>query len=451
MTDFARNVGRYIALHGMPGPEAGAVGVALSGGADSVALLGVLHELGYDVVALHCNYSLRGEESDRDERVAREVCERLGVKIEVTRPDVGETMRKYGESVEMACRRLRYDWFAEVMAANGLKAIALGHHREDNVETMLLNLLRTTGLRGAKGMEPWSEGKMRPLLECRREEIERYVELKRLPWITDSTNEVNDVKRNRVRNIVIPVIEEQFPGAGERLGRSIENLRDDYDFMREQLDRLVNECATPDGGLDLRRLKVLTACGHHAVRHHGASHGMTMEQAREVVVSADSSGKWWRMADGVTAYNDHGVLRYAADDQEGNGIVFTDFNDPRLREAGLTVEWLTREELDERGLKAPKGTIYLDAESVAADGATLEWRRWRQGDRIQPFGMGGRSRLVSDIMNDAHLSLEDKRGVRVLVRNGVVLWAAPLRGSVHHAVTDGTRMVIGLRVERDLS
>ena len=423
------------------------MGVALSGGADSVALLSVLHELGYDVAGLHCNYGLRGDESDRDEGVAREVCDRLGVEMKVLRPNVGETMRRYGESLEMACRRLRYEWFAEVMTAEGLTAIALGHHREDNVETMLLNLLRTTGLRGARGMEPWGDRKMRPLLGCTREEIERYVEMKRLPWITDSSNAVNDVKRNRIRNIVIPVIEEQFAGAGERLGGSIENLRDDYDFMRERLDKLADECVLPDGGLDLRKLNGLTAYGHQAVRHHGARHGMTMEQAGEIVASAESSGKRWRLADDVIAYNDHGVLRYAVEMDEPEDLVFTDFGDPRLREAGLAVEWLTRDELERRGLKAPKGTIYLDADSVMADGAMFVWRPWRRGDRIQPFGMGGRSRLVSDLMNDAHLSLEDKRRVRVLTQGDVVLWVAPLRGSVHHAVTEGTLRVLELRVE----
>lgn len=435
----------------MPTPDRGPVGVALSGGADSVALLSVMHELGYDVRALHCNYRLRGDESERDERVAREVARRVGAEIYVIRPDVKGTMERYGESLEMACRRLRYEWFGKEMEEQGLAAIALGHHREDNVETMLLNVLRTTGLRGARGMEPWADGKMRPLLGMSRRDIEKYAELKRLAWITDSSNGVNDVKRNRLRNIVIPAMSEQFgPGTEERLAATTENLRDDYEFMQEQLSRIVEASMDEAGGLDLKKLRTLTGHGHHAVRHYGMKYGLTMEQAREIMASADSSGRRWRLSDGVTeAYNDHGTLRLMSAHQECGPLKFSDFHDLRLKDAGLIAEFLTREELEARGgVKALRGSIFLDAEAVMAEDAEFEWRSWRQGDRIRPFGMGGRSKLVSDVMNDARLGAGEKSAVRVLTRNGEVLWVAPLRASIHFAITPRTQKIIALRQEK---
>ena len=168
--------------------------VAISGGADSVALLAVLKSLGYNCIAAHCNFHLRGEESCRDERHVEAICSKLDVTLEKTDFDVPKRMAETGESLEMACRSLRYEWFETLREKYSAQALATGHHREDNVETMLLNLLRGTGIAGAAGISAQNAGRVRPLLRFSKSEITEYLHRRGLDYVTDSSNLVSDVQ-----------------------------------------------------------------------------------------------------------------------------------------------------------------------------------------------------------------------------------------------------------------
>ena len=182
--------------------------VALSGGADSVSLLDVLLRAGYKCIAAHCNFHLRGAESDRDEAFVRELCAQMSVELEVKPFDTFLYARTQGVSIEVAARELRYTWFEETARAQGCQAIAVAHHRNDQAETILLNLKRGAGIRGLAGMRPKSANPMapdgvpiiRPLLCTTRDYIEHYLRDKRhLSWVTDSTNSDTSITRNAIR------------------------------------------------------------------------------------------------------------------------------------------------------------------------------------------------------------------------------------------------------------
>lgn len=182
--------------------------VGVSGGADSIALLDVLHQAGYRCVAAHCNFHLRGQESDRDEAFVREQCAAMQLPLEVTSFDTHMYAQAHGLSIELAARELRYTWFETVARAHGCQAIAVAHHQNDQAETLLLNLKRGTGLRGLAGMRPLSpnayapEGVpvVRPLLCTTRDYIEHYLRDKRgLSWVEDSTNADRSITRNAIR------------------------------------------------------------------------------------------------------------------------------------------------------------------------------------------------------------------------------------------------------------
>lgn len=193
--------------------------VCVSGGADSVALLDVLRRGGYECVVAHCNFHLRGEESDRDEAFVKELCKRLearGERLEIKHFDTEGYAKEKGVSIEMAARELRYRWFAELAAQEGCEAIAVAHHQNDQAETVLLNLKRGTGIRGLCGMRAKSanpygrqysiEAKggdvpiIRPLLCTTRDYIEHYLrDIRHLDWVDDSTNSDTKIKRNAVR------------------------------------------------------------------------------------------------------------------------------------------------------------------------------------------------------------------------------------------------------------
>ncbi|MDE6491207.1 MAG: tRNA lysidine(34) synthetase TilS, partial [Muribaculaceae bacterium] len=221
MDELEHKVLQSIARHRLIADDTRPVIVGLSGGADSVALLATLTALGYRCVAAHCNFGLRGEESIRDRDHSRAIADRLGCEWITTEFNTRAYMLQNGISLEMACRDLRYNWFAEQLNALGAQAIAVAHHRDDNIETLMLNLLRGSGIRGLRGMRPRNGDIIRPLLECTRSDITAYLERRAIPYITDSSNLENDVARNRLRNIVLPCIYREFPQAPDTISRTI--------------------------------------------------------------------------------------------------------------------------------------------------------------------------------------------------------------------------------------
>lgn len=215
------NIGR----HGLLREGAGAVVVGLSGGADSVALVHVLWRLGYDVVAAHCNYGLRGGESDGDEMFVRGLCEELGIRLELMNADVAGRMRRDRSSMEMACRDIRYEWFETLRAKYNAQAVAVAHHADDKAETVMLNLVRGTGLRGLASMKWYREpGIVRPMLNITRQEIREHLTAAGLGWRDDSSNAKNDVKRNKLRNAVLPQLYQDFPDAKANICATSEHL-----------------------------------------------------------------------------------------------------------------------------------------------------------------------------------------------------------------------------------
>ncbi|MDE6577386.1 MAG: tRNA lysidine(34) synthetase TilS [Muribaculaceae bacterium] len=218
--------------------------VAVSGGADSVAMLHLLSQCRVELIAAHCNFHLRGEESNRDADYVGKICSELGVKLETIDFDVEDYLAGHaGVSVEMACRHLRYDWFFSLLSEFAADRVATAHNADDNIETLLLNLLRGSGTSGLKGMIPDNGKVWRPLLSVHRKDIEAYLDDNNISFVTDSTNLESNYRRNFLRNEVLPLIREKWEGADKALDRSIEILR------RENLvvESAVAHALPPDG------------------------------------------------------------------------------------------------------------------------------------------------------------------------------------------------------------
>lgn len=396
--------------------------VGLSGGADSVALLDLLVSLDYRCVATHCNFHLRGDESDRDEEVARSHAARLGVEFIKTDFDVPERQKSAGESVEMACRSLRYEWWESLRKQLGNAVIAVAHHRDDNIETFFLNLMRGSGIAGLKGMLPRAGDIVRPMLGCTRQEIEEYCRGKGLHYIVDSTNLENDYRRNRLRNIIIPEIERQFPGAVEGIARSIRCLGDNYGFYRDCVKNAGEKYLSHDGSVDVAGIIGGEAHPRMVLFEILSSLGLNMTHVDNILNCASRSG--------LTFGNyilDRGVLRPASGLTAVERVVsLTD--DPQFK---VTVS----PRCDFSPTRDPM-TIYLD-EKVLDGEPVFTVRPWREGDRLAPFGMKG-TRKVSDLFSDAKLSIDEKKRVSILTRNDEILWVIGLRASRHFPVTPST-------------
>lgn len=220
--------------------------VALSGGADSVATAHILRTSGLKILALNCNFHLRGEESDRDMNFVTSFCKEQDIPLLIKHFDVNDYVATHkGCSLEMACRNLRYEWFEDIRSERKFDRIATGHNADDNVETLFLNLLRGSGTRGLSGMMPDNGIIWRPLLNLHRSEILNYLKENGLSYITDSSNLKSDFRRNFLRNEVIPLLKNRWEGFDKALDKSIKNLREENDLIENLVEMTIPEKGSP--------------------------------------------------------------------------------------------------------------------------------------------------------------------------------------------------------------
>ena len=410
--------------------------VALSGGADSVALLSVLTGLGYDCVAAHCNFHLRGDESQRDMRHVEDLCRRLGVDLIVKDFDVAARQAATGESVEMACRSLRYEWFDSLVASEHARAVAVGHHCEDSVETILLNMMRGTGIDGLLGIRYKRDCIIRPMLACSREKIEEYLAAHDLTYVTDSSNLSDDYQRNFVRNRVLPLLLKRFPGAVRAILATAANLQSVANIYHKAIAAYRDRYLDREGHIDIAGLVAEAGDDAPAVlREFLKDIGISFTQCRDIVASAGKSGLRFEADDGIVVELDRGVLTVSRPEVLLRDDVYpVRLDRDILQPVDLRV---SRHDIAEfRPVRDPD-TIYLDA-SALDDDRLWTLRRWRLGDRIRPFGMKG-SRLVSDLFAEAHYSAADKRNAWLLTCGDEVVWVVGLRASALYPVTPETR------------
>ena len=429
--------------------------VALSGGADSVALLAVLSQLGYRCIAAHCNFHLRGDESNRDESHAISVSHRFGVECKVAHFDVKSYEKEHGVSTEMACRELRYEWFEQLREQYGAQAIAVAHHRDDDIETMFLNLLRGSGIAGAAAMK-WKNGYVvRPMLDIPRTEVIDYLREIGVEYVVDSTNEENDFKRNRLRNQVLPMLNECFPGAQEMLSKSLCHLKDHRKIYDEAIK----------GACDKYKKGNIIKLGAIVGQYVAPSTllfemlnplGFNQSQVESIVDSVGNSGRKFYASDWV-AIVDRSDLQLVKRDKFKDDaeyiIKISDNEKPcfAMKQGSdiIAVESLPIDlqmKIVEREMaitKANRDEIFLDA-CVLEDNPQFILRHWREGDRIAPFGMRGTKKL-SDIFSDAKLSLLQKEKVWVLEHNGVILWVVGMRASRHFAIKGVTKRILWIK------
>ena len=436
--EFEQKVAAFASDQAMFSPD-DKVLVALSGGADSVALLRFLLSQRVRCVAAHCNFHLRGEESNRDERFVGRLCEQLGVPLRIRHFDVGTFRHDNGMSDEMACRALRYRWFSELLETDNCSVVAVAHHRDDNVETFFLNALRGTGLAGLAGMRAVHEKVVRPLLCATRGEVLEYLHELGQEYVTDSTNRENHFLRNRLRNVVLPVLESEFPDAFERLTDTMDRVADGRALYEELVNHMEREARvkTSQGVIrySLAVLRQMKNCGtllFELLREYG----FNREQC-EAVFGASVGSVFLSSTKALFVGREY--IEIQDKDVEQEGEIFVDFG------AGFPRPWLQVE-----GPEVPFSPSLVDGHATIALSAGVKackrvvLRRWRRGDRLSPYGMRG-SKLVSDLFVDAKLSAADKKAVWLLEADGLVLWVIGLRASRHYAVAPGSTGYVLLR------
>ena len=404
--------------------------VALSGGADSVALLLLLDEMGYKVHALHCNFHLRGEESDRDERFCEDLCLKKNIPFHRIHFDTLMYAETHKMSVEMAARELRYRYFEQMRKDIGAEGICVAHHQDDTVETVLLNLVRGTGLRGLTGIQPRNGAILRPLLCVTRTEIEAYLATKQQDYVTDSTNLETDFVRNKIRLQVVPLLRQLNPAVSENIVRTAEHLTE----AQKVLDAVV-DTYKGSNQLDLCALQQVGSA-EYIVFEWLKQYGFNGSQVQQVI-SAET-GSIFSSPTGYEVLKDRDRLLV-----EPTIMAFTPI---RIPEEGTYVL------PDDRRLNVRRSNPFVskDSHEATLDARQVRFpltvRRVEEGDWMIPYGMTGR-KLLSDLMTDLKMSLFDRRRQLVVVdAQDAVVWAIGLRTDHRCRVTDATQEVIAIKI-----
>lgn len=429
--------------------------VALSGGADSVALLLLLMSLGYDVEVAHCNFHLRGEESCRDERFVKSLCDERGVPFHVAHFATAEYASLHKISIEMAARELRYRYFEQLRHDIGAADICVAHHSDDSVETLLMNLVRGTGIHGLTGIRPINGYVRRPLLCISRSDIESYLASEGQDYVTDSTNLVDDVTRNKFRLNVIPLLKEINPSATDNIRRTAEYVGEAVRVFDDAMSagrRRVTESVGQDvivpscSGVILVTARLMAEPSPESLLYSILSdYGFTSAQVEQVYANIDvsSSGRVYSSS-GFDLLIDRGRIiiepRHVA-------IRLMKIIDPGVYVLSdgrrITV---SQHDIDsDFVLPRTADTVCLDADKVSCP---LVLRPAAAGDRFVPLGMRG-SKLVSDYLTDRKRTLFDKRRSIVLADcNGDIVWLVGERPDNRFRITTHSRRVVRLKIEK---
>ena len=425
---------------------------AVSGGADSVCLLLVLQELSYEVVAAHCNFHLRGDESNRDERFVAALCGKLGIRLHTAHFNTNDYAREHGISIEMAAREQRYGFFRQLMQEEHCGKTAIAHHADDNVETLFINLLRGTGINGLCGIRPQNGPFVRPLLCCRRSEIITYLKERGQDYVTDSTNLVADVVRNRIRLEVMPLLESITPAATDSILTTIDNLneaRKVYDHAIQNADDNITgkkeDLITIDKDLLLSQPSPITIL-HHLL----APLGFNRSQLLQILQSLNHTGSQFE-----TTSTNALPIRLTIDRQLL--YIETIENEPfpptpiDLSQSEGIISLPHGQLLTYKVKDFTPGIIRREKEFACIDLAKVDKeliiRPVKTGDSFIPFGMHGR-KLVSDFLTDEKVPLPLKARQLVVETGGRIAWVAGKRLSEEFRTDKNTKRVVILEFHK---
>ena len=427
INSFVDRVRRFASVHELF-VYGGKYIVALSGGADSVSLLFVLkhleRELGISVEAAHCNFHLRGAESVRDEEFCKQLCGRLDVPLHLIHFDTQAYADLHRVSIEMAARDLRYGYFENLRRDIEAQDICVAHHRDDSVETVLLNLVRGTGLRGLRGIQPRNGNIIRPLLSLSRENIVQYLDALGESYVTDSTNLHNDVKRNKIRLDVMPLLRELNPSVSQSIFESSLRVGEALKVFDEAMKQSIADVTATSPShhltispphhlvISVERLKQQPS-PEYTLHEILSSRGFTSAQIEQIYGSLDncSAGKIIASDSHELAF-DRGSLLVQPRTNVADAV-----RSMRIPETGT---YVFSDSLKIKVAAEDCGDDYVPsraADCVCLDASDIKFpltlRHIEQGDRFVPFGMNG-MKLVSDYLTDRKKNVFEKRAQLVV-------------------------------------
>lgn len=429
-----KRIEKYIDKHQLLKPNAKVV-VGVSGGADSVALLHILMKLGYNCIVAHCNFQLRAEESNRDEHFVEQLSASNAIAYRHISFDTKAYAKVHKISIEMAARDLRYEWFSKLLNDEQANAIAVAHHSDDNVETMLMNLTRGVGLHGLTGIPNRNQQVVRPLLCVSRVDILHYLRKNNLNHVTDSSNAENDYTRNKFRNQLIPLFEGINPSFKNAINATSERMLEVEQIYLDHIQKIISEISfTSDNQLWIDKAKI---------NAFSYKKSILFELLSQYNFSNDTINRLSEIFDnqpGAVFYSESHLLL-----NDRTHFIVSERKQADKNSYTITPEGIV-EPIQIKISKRPNdGTINKSPFVATFDAAKisfpLELRKWNEADYFHPFGMKGKKKL-SDFFIDQKLNRLEKENCWIISANNQIIWVVSHRTDNRYRVNKDTTELI---------
>ncbi len=422
--------------------------LAVSGGVDSVVMAHLFAEAGYDCAIAHCNFQLRGADSDTDEVFVRELAARLEMPVYVRHCDVEREVEEKGISVQMAARELRYEWFEALEKEHVFDAVATAHNLNDSVETCFLNLARGTGIRGITGIPPRNGKVIRPVLFASRKEIEAFASQKRLAFREDQSNRETKYQRNKIRHDVIPSMEQINPGFIDTMAGNMQRLEEVGQVMKQAVERVRNELFETDKEkilIDIARLKGLAPVntwlyelfspfGFSRSQCEGIGQILDADPGRRSISHTHQLFKDRERLILVESKNASFERYYLDSPEKLSSLPFS-----------MDVEVVERGELEK--IPSDADIACLDFDEISFP---LTIRHWLHGDYFYPLGMDQIKKL-SDFFVDQKVPVPEKERTWILASGKKIVWIMGRRIDHRFRITNQTKRVLLLRLQPDVA
>ncbi len=411
--------------------------LAVSGGADSIAMAHLFHEAKFNIAIAHCNFKLRGKESDEDEAFVKKFAKKWKVPFfNATFPY--NKMDK--TSVQLFARTKRYAWFYELLKEHGYNYIATAHHQNDVVETVLFNLVRGTGIAGLHGILKKQNQLIRPMLFTKKEEITAYLKKKKISWREDSSNAKNDYSRNLIRNKAVPHLKKINPTLEETIYEATEKLAAIEDVFKEAIQNFEKNVTTIDDKQTTLNIKSILKEKNYTIKltHLLKKYGFTFSKANTIIQALTSqSGKLFYSETDQLLKDRENLILTPIDFDRPSIYTLIEEDTPKIETSDFTL-YIERKEIKNNKITSSPETAFLDYEKLHFP---LILRSWNYGDKFQPLGMTGKKK-ISDWLIDKKIPRSQKDKICVLLSNSSICWLVGQQIDERYKLTEETKWVL---------
>lgn len=409
--------------------------LAISGGLDSVVLADFCHKLNLNVSLAHCNFNLRGIESDADEAFVLQLAEDLDMEVFIECFETESYAKEEGISIQMAARELRYNWFYELAEQLNYDYILTAHHADDNLETFFINLTRGTGLEGLTGIPEISGKLVRPLLPFSREMLEAYATGEGIQWQEDSSNASTKYLRNKLRHDIIPLLKQVNPQLLQNFQNTISNLQGSQDIIDDTIVKIQKKVVEVEKNQIKFTIKKLKKLSHPKAYLYQLLNGFNFTAWDDIVGLLDAQSGKQVFSPTHRLLKDREFLLLSEIESKADGTaIFILKGDEEIR---MPFGTLLFEQVDAIA-ETSTDMIYVDADQLKYP---LTLRKWREGDLFYPLGMKGKKKL-SKYFKDEKLSLLDKEHVWILFSGDAVVWVIGRRADARFKVNTNTTRIL---------